>query len=285
MDRFAPMRFPNIKNWYRQRPLLGLRPLVTGQPPSIVDSRHKLVLLWSAKAGSTFAIKWLFNHMGLLDEALAYHDWIHTFRTERLYPSAEYKASVKDFCKSPSSYHMIKVVRNPFKRAVSSYVHAAVAGYEDTRISVFLRRPINAESRFSFREFVAYLGSIDMTACNIHHRVQTHPLERYVIPKSWILVDLDNSMNCFPRVESFLGLPQTDRRLYRESRHHTRKSLADETCADRRFDIFHKPSRKRPLPDYPWFYDTELEDMIYGLYAEDFLRYGFSTTLASFDRI
>ena len=44
---------------------------VTYGPQPIVDRRNKIVLLWSAKAGSVFAIKWMFKHMGLLEEALA----------------------------------------------------------------------------------------------------------------------------------------------------------------------------------------------------------------------
>src|SRR5678816_3449204 len=37
---------------------------VTYGPQPIVDLRNKIVLLWSAKAGSVFAIKWMFKHMG-----------------------------------------------------------------------------------------------------------------------------------------------------------------------------------------------------------------------------
>ena len=61
--------------------------------------------------------------MGLLEEALAFHPWIHCYRMKVFYDSDRYKAAVEDFFQSPLSYRVIKFVRSPFKRAVSSYVH------------------------------------------------------------------------------------------------------------------------------------------------------------------
>ena|SRR5437764_1483861 len=71
------------------------------EPRPVVDSRRKVVLLWSAKSGSTFAMKWMFAHMGLLEKALAYDSWIHCYRMHILYSSAEHEAAVQNFCKSP----------------------------------------------------------------------------------------------------------------------------------------------------------------------------------------
>ncbi len=48
-----------------------LHKLIVASPQPIVDSQHKIVLLWNAKAGCTFAVKWMLGHMGLLREALA----------------------------------------------------------------------------------------------------------------------------------------------------------------------------------------------------------------------
>lgn len=41
------------------------------------------------------------------------------------------------------------------------------------------------------------------------------------------------------------------------------------------------PKSKSELPGYRHFYDAELERRVYDLYTEDFLLYGFSTTLGS----
>jgi hypothetical protein len=244
-----------------------------------VDASNKLVLIWSAKAGCTFAIKWLLDHMGLLEEAIAYDRWVHRYRVEKLYASEAHEAAVENFLVSPASYRVVKLVRQPFKRVVSSYAHAATCGYEDARISAFLGRAVDGTCRFSFREFVHYLESINLRRGNIHHRLQTHPLERIYIAAPSFLVDLDRSLQSFSRLEVFLGLPRTELRRYLNSHHHVQPAPASAGAfsGDIAFDILHKSHRE--LPVYRSFYDQDLEDRVYRLYAEDFLRYGFSTSL------
>src|SRR5680860_1065626 len=173
-----------------------IRGLAT-RPRPILDSQHQLMLFWSAKAGCTFAVKWMLDHMGLLQEALAHHQWVHKFRVAKLYAGLAHKSSVRDFLDSFDGYRAIKIARNPYKRAVSSYIHAARFGYEDARISDFLSRPVEKHGGFSFREFVTYLETIDLCACNVHHRVQVHPLERYFVSGSRFVIDLDHSWLCF----------------------------------------------------------------------------------------
>lgn len=258
---------------------MDLRALLTARPPPIVDARNQLVLLWSAKSGCTFAVKWLLSHMGLLDQALAYHAWIHKYRVEKLYPSEGHKAAIQAFCDSPSTFRVVKVVRDPFKRAVSSYIHAATCSYEDDRIATFLGRPVDKTAGFSFREFTQCLASVDLNTCNIHHRLQTRPLERHFTFGSSFLINLDHSMQTLPRLEQYLRLPQTDPGRYRESHHHTRASSVIETgfVGDIRFETLRQPNRA--VPEYGRFYDADIERGVFNLYAEDFLRYGFSTTL------
>ena len=260
---------------------VDLRALITLRPSPIVDERNKLVLLWSAKSGCTFAVKWLFSHMGLLEEALAYHAWVHNYRVEKLYPSDRHKAAVQAFCASPVTFRIVKVVRNPFKRAVSSYVHAATCGYEDDQIATFLGRTVDKTIGFSFREFIQYLGSTDLSACNVHHRLQTRPLERHYTFGSSFLINLDYSMQALPRLEQYLCLPQTDPNQYRDSHHHTRASTVTDTgfVGDVRFRSLCQSTRA--IPEYTEFYDAALEREVSRLYAEDFLRYGFSTILAA----
>jgi len=249
------------------------------RPPPIIDSRNKLILFWSAKSGCTFVIKWLFDHMGLLEEALAYHPWIHKFRVEKLYSDGALGSSVQDFLVSPNLYRAVRIVRNPFKRAVSSYVHASRCSYADSDMTALLGRLVDKDAGFSFREFVAYLETIDLTRCNVHHRLQVHPLERQFVPGSRFVIDLDHSMNSLPKLERLLGLPQMDPGRYRESSHHTRTSshAKEEFSGDAAFNVLRQS--EGTVPGYRSFYDADLERRVYNLYAEDFLLYGFSTTL------
>lgn len=248
--------------------------IVAARPRPIVDSRNKLLLLWSAKSGCTFAVKWLFTQMGV-PEACARP---HKYRAE-LYESEQQKAAVMDFAKAPGSYRVVKFIRDPFKRAVSSYIQAARFGYEDAAICAFLERTVDATSRFSFREFLRYLGTVDLASCDIHHQLQTHALERCYMPASMFLVNLDHSMRTLPKLEAFLALAQTDPDQFRESHHHTRRpsSQPGDFQGDTVFDIYDKAAPE--MPDFHSFYDAELTDSVASLYAEDFVRYGFSPSL------
>lgn len=255
---------------------MEVKALLGAHPPPIVDSHNKLIMIWSAKAGCTFAVKWILFHMGLYDEA---RPRVHKYRTEVLHHSKEYKTAVGDFLRTPGAYRAVKFVRAPFKRAVSSYLQAARFGYEDAGLSKFLERTVDASSRFSFREFLRYLETIDLNDCNIHHQLQAHALERRWMLASTFLVNLDHSVRTLPKLESFLGLAQSDPQRFRESHHHTRK-LSDPSgdfSGDTVFDIYGKAAPS--VPEYRSFYDQEIEDQVSNLYVEDFLRYGFSPSL------
>src|SRR5438105_15650377 len=79
---------------------------VTYEPQPIVDLRNKIVLLWSAKAGSVFAINWMFKHMGLLEEALAFHACIDFYGLNVFCIIDRSKSAVEDFFQSPSSHRV-----------------------------------------------------------------------------------------------------------------------------------------------------------------------------------
>ena len=260
------------------RPIAANLPSVTYGPQPIVDLRNKIVLLWSAKAGSVFAIKWMFKHMGLLEEALAFDPWIHCYRMKVFCVSDRYKAAVEDFFQSPLSYRVIKFVRSPFKRAVSSYVHVL---QNAERNSDLVETLVGAEQKFtfSFDQFVGYLGTIDLRNSDVHYRTQTHQLERELSPGSVFLLNLDHSMESLPRLESYLGLPQTDPQQYRISSHHATRSpgAPAQFIGDQLFEFSDRGQAS--VPDYRSFYNRDLEQRVYHLYAEDFLRYGFSTVI------
>ncbi|MBA2490591.1 MAG: hypothetical protein H0V34_02425 [Gammaproteobacteria bacterium] len=95
------------------------------------------------------------------------------------------------------------------------------------------------------------------------------------------MIDLDHSMVLLPRLEHLLGLSRSKLNRYRQSHHHTRPSarLATEFSGDALLRV--TPKSKRELPGFRQFYDVDLERSVNDLYVEDFLLYGFSTTLGS----
>lgn len=86
----------------------------------IVDESHKIVMLWTPKAACTMALALMLKNMGLLEEAKKYNSFLHEYRANIFYK----KYGLINFDKHllSNEYYVFKVVRNPYDRAVSSYL-------------------------------------------------------------------------------------------------------------------------------------------------------------------
>lgn len=226
-------------------------------------------MLFTQKAGCTFAVKWFFEQIGVLAEATAYSNWIHDYREQVFYASKGYRP--EDI--AAPAMRVLKFVRNPFSRAVSSYVQANKMGYEDAKIQRFLGRPVTQEQRYSFREFVAHLGSVDLRTCNVHHRLQLHPLEENGLVRPTHVVPIEQSHELLTKLEQELELAQTNNAKLASSVHHTTRSVDASFCGDERFVI---PRGRVTMPSTGAFYDPDIERAVARLYREDFERYGYA---------
>src|SRR5688500_3602717 len=116
--------------------------------------------IWGARAACTQVLVWFLNHCGRLEEARKLHWFPHRYRAQVLSQDPAYRQSLKscDVASTP----FIKVFRDPFKRAVSSY-HSVLRQPRIARaeISEFLGRPITDKDGFSFNEFLSYLEAIN----------------------------------------------------------------------------------------------------------------------------
>ena len=255
-----------------------LKLMLLERPPLIIYPEKRLVLLWSAKAGSAFIMKWIFTQMDIIDQAYNHHNWIHRYRTDIYYRSRLFKIGFKLFMNDPDSFDTIKIVDNPFKRAVRSYIHACINGYEDTKISSFLHREIKSGNRFSFREFSHYLSSVDITKSQVHHKNQVSELERKDFVENIHIVKLENSMEEIPRLEKLLGLKNIDLLPLRKSDHHRPKYETSEFMGDVVMnEIF--GIRQPTIPEYKQFYDDDIIEIISDVYREDFERYNYEIKL------
>ena len=72
----------------------------------------------------------------MLPEALAYSTWVHRYRLRRYQKTERYLGRLRNL--SRHSRYVVKVVRNPFERAVSSFVHAYHTDYEDEAMAEVL---------------------------------------------------------------------------------------------------------------------------------------------------
>ncbi len=238
------------------------RPLFCDNPP--------LALFFVPKSGCTFAIKWFFCQAAVLEDALSHHWFAHQYRREVFNKTVDASRIIQDFL-GGREISIVKVVRNPYMRAVSSYIHAVKTGYEDERIGEFLGRSIINTDTFSFREFAFYLEGSSLRRCDPHHGVQIHMSEELGLVRPRYVVKLESSFDELRRVEVELGLRETDLKALADSPHHAKKEETSEWCGDKRYIR----SATTSFPQTINFYDKELQEKVAELYRVDFEAYGY----------
>jgi hypothetical protein len=235
--------------------------------------QEDIAFIWSAKAGCTFAVKWFLFQRGELEPALAYSDWIHDYRWQVYYRSDEYYAGVQRAEFGKCRY--IRLVRNPFSRAVSSYLHMVrTLGNEAFHrpFNNFLGRDIEKPPGVSFSEFCDFLLSVDVERTDLHYRQQTHPLESQNMINVDHLIHIENLKAELATVEKRYGLKTASVSELSTSLHNTKRVESNTYVGDQPFlmtdeDIY---------PDYKAFYNEDLARKIRTVYAEDFSRYGYA---------
>lgn len=102
----------------RMQEELPSRKPVANLAHAIYDKNNKVIMLWSPKSGCTVSLQAMFESMNLLEEALQYYKFVHKYRMDIFYK----KYGVVDLALLKQCY-AFKIVRNPYARAVSSYLH------------------------------------------------------------------------------------------------------------------------------------------------------------------
>jgi hypothetical protein len=252
---------------------------LTRDPLPLYSEVLDIGLLWNARAACSFAVKWLFFQEGVLDEALAYSPWPHQYRQQVYCSRPGYKQKLARI--ADLGPRAMKFVRNPFDRAVGSYLALSRQAYRRSdpqhdrmlrRMSRHLRRPVGGEALFTFREFVDVLGTLELATADIHVRLQSHPCERAGELQDMTIVRVEESHVRLPALEMELGLRPSDVGLLRRSVHDTTRVASSRFVGDERFG----ESVGIPIPVSASFYDADLEEAVRRLYGPDIERYGYA---------
>jgi hypothetical protein len=245
-------------------------------PVPLASDVLDVALLWNAKAGCTFAVKWLFWQEGVLDEALSYSGWPHDYREQVFCRRPAHAAAIR---RIPAlGERAIKFVRNPFDRAVGSYLFFAMWGQRRhdrqhvdvlNAIAMHLGYDLDAREPFSFREFVGFLGSLDLKVADVHLRQQLSTCEQNNRLPGLTVVRVEESSATLPGLEERLGLRHADLQRLRHSRHDTTRVVSDGFVGDERYTR----TLKVPMPRSPSFYDDQLEAAVARLYRGDIEAY------------
>lgn len=86
----------------------------------LLDTKHRIIMDWSPKAACTKAVEMFWNEMGII-RGIYYprNAFVHSYR----YSFYKQCGHVTPQDWTSKSYFKFKIVRNPFNRAVSSYLH------------------------------------------------------------------------------------------------------------------------------------------------------------------
>lgn len=202
----------------------------------------------SPKAGCTVATKMFFKHMGLLDEALKFHPWVHEFRHNIFYE--RYGRVSREDMRDPS-FFKFKVVRNPYHRVISGFFRY---------LDIFKeKRPPE-----SFHDFLTRLKDTDLLTCDRHWRRQATEDAPDYYDK---VIKIENFAEGVKEINQQLG---TSFDSGFTSWHHLRKEGSKEFCGRLKFDA---TVQIKTIPDYEHFYDAEIRRLVNELYAIDFETY------------
>lgn len=259
-----------------QREALLMKQIVYRPPHYHRD--FPLIVLWSHRAGCTTLAKWFFYQIGMLDAALNYNPWIHAYEFDIYKRGQAYSSTVLDNMLHGKKT-VVKLVRDPFKRAVSSFLLLAIT--EDKQFDAVRARiaghPIvrGLPGRgVTFRKYLTYLlhTGADVGDIDPHLACQYVPGEEQDIKRYLRLERLAADIR---QLERDYGLKPANIAMFSKSEHHLSGQMrytgayADANVLDPRFPRF-------PLPAS--FYDSGTEALVRAVFRKDFLTYGYPLT-------
>lgn len=242
----------------------------TSAPP-LYSGDFPAMFFWSPKSGCTSLIKWFYFQLGILNEALDYDPWIHTYRMEVFQKQQDYMRNAILTLQYSKEKEVYKLVRNPYTRAVSSYLYAF--SFDPAMSSV---APEALNGSISFKEFLYKVkntkpGTIDTHISKQYIRNEEAYITRYI--------RLENFASEISAIEKSHGLVESPLDEITKSHHHNTNRITPgihRSFAD--VKLSKETLKNMSLPNYRYFYDEETKELVQELFAEDFRTYGYSLT-------
>ena len=217
----------------------------------------KFIIDWTPKAGCTVVCKMIFDKLNILNEALKYHHFVHVYR-QKFYYKKYGRVTYKNLKNKKTI--KIKFVRNPYDRAVSSYLHSC------KRKSGGLGYYNNANISFEF--FLELLLKNKLNG-NEHFNLQSRKIE--------------NKRKIFDKIIKIEKLNEGAKKLDEEynlklktnfsSKHHRSTNLKNNNyyIGDLKFEKV-----KKNLSTYNNFYNEKTKKLVEKVYGKDIELYNYT---------
>lgn len=249
---------------------------LTQSPTPLINKDKNLVVLWSPKSACTTAYVWFSHISGFAADVNAYASWPHKHRTEQFQRSQLYADSAKSGMPDAT---VLKIIREPYGRAVSIYRHALQTKFADVEMEAWSSGSIDATRGYSFQTFLDMLETLDMTKVDVHFRPQFHPFEtvrgidRVVnISKA----DMFEQLNAF---EEEQGWARTDFTTLNwlhslESKRKAKQEQMQGEALDEVAFTRHQVKTLGEFPSYSQLLTPRARQRIEAIYKADFDAYG-----------
>ncbi|MGP4081535.1 sulfotransferase family 2 domain-containing protein [Pseudalkalibacillus sp. R45] len=241
--------------------------LITPPIPLFADE-FPILFFWSPKCGCTSLLKWYLYQIGHLDKASNYDINIHTYRLNVIQKQKNHTLKIRKHLLLESK-DVYKLVRNPYTRAVSSFIHAVRSHGLLTDIAPGM------EDGLSFKQFLYRIKNSGVERGQINgHMVQQYLDGEELLVHNYI--KLENFSTSIRQIEKSHNLLQSLLNDIIKSPHHVTQKMNEND--NRNFANMKMSSKTFPqsLPPYKNFYDQETMELVREIYKMDFIRYGYN---------
>ena len=207
----------------------------------------QIVIIWQAKAACTIVNKMYYDEEGLLEEAEKYSNWIHDYREKH----NKETQIIRNKGLNTKSTKYIHFVVNPYRRIVSSYIHAMRTNYTNC-------------PNISFRQFIQLLfdGKI------IHDPHHTAQLSFLHTRKRIEYIKMENIDHHLPLINKKYNLNYSIKTSIHYAVTH---EVDDKFIGDMVWNDIEKIPRK-----YSNFYSETIRVMVYTIFERDINIFGYT---------
>lgn len=218
-----------------------MKRVVQNNPIFNVDK--KICIFWSAKSGSSTALKMFFDYIGYQ----CTQGFIHKDRIQ------DYSKNIQKTKKLPKdfdSYIKFQIVRNSYERAVSSYLHY---DFHSSKMQEKYKQDTGIPyNNLSFIDFLTYIQN--EIKCdhkiNPHFEIQTQEITEHLV-KNNLIVHLENFSNDIGRINDTYQTALDPKAYYAPHSHKKRYKI------DSYISYYKDPLAKKIVED---IYESDIEN-------------------------
>lgn len=232
------------------------------------EKEFPLILFWSPKSGCTTLIKWFFFQIGLLQKAIDYNSSVHLYRVDIYEQQENYKLKIKEQLMADKK-DVYKLVRNPYNRAVSSFLATLTNGAILNQIAPGLHNGL------SFKKFLYIIKDIGVKK----DKINVHIAQQYVEEEELLIqnyIHLEHFTTSIRNIEKKYNLLESPILNIIKSPHHRTQQMTNYGKLSFAEVNISQKTLHGVLPEYKNFYDDETRDLVKELFKKDFEKYGYN---------